>query len=365
MVRLRNLWNRGGRNTTNTNNNSSNNNNTSNRPSLNNILGRLERVVGDVLDVLEVLDDPQAAFHEEGIDGTAQTSSPNAPPPASKQAVRKLPTIIVTPQDLVDPVNRECPICLEETKLGEKLTRLPCAHLYHPACLTHWLQSSPFCPVCRYELPTDDPQYEHGRQHRMKGRKPRYARHELQRLSVKELKRMMLSNQNANKIPQSYHFVDKEDLIQHLIRSNAIDIVSAPEPVPYKLSALRQMKISQLRQTMNDAGVFFNPQDVLEKQDMIDIFLNSGRLDVLMEDDNEMDSGNEHPQQQTQSSSSSMDIDKDESKDEVSSGAEKAAPTEKIHVETVDEHEDASHCDAVDHHMVDEREDKTSLMEES
>eukprot|EP00980_Cylindrotheca_fusiformis_P008770 scaffold1869_cov122-Cylindrotheca_fusiformis.AAC.32 len=35
-------------------------------------------------------------------------------PPASSRAIRQLPTIRVSPEDLVDPSNRECCICLEE-----------------------------------------------------------------------------------------------------------------------------------------------------------------------------------------------------------------------------------------------------------
>ena len=36
------------------------------------------------------------------------------PPPASDAALRQLPTISVTAEDLVDPCNRECCICFEE-----------------------------------------------------------------------------------------------------------------------------------------------------------------------------------------------------------------------------------------------------------
>jgi hypothetical protein len=35
-------------------------------------------------------------------------------PPASRRAIRQLPTIRVSPEDLVEPSNRECCICLEE-----------------------------------------------------------------------------------------------------------------------------------------------------------------------------------------------------------------------------------------------------------
>jgi Ring finger domain len=196
-------------------------------------------------------------------------------PPASTRALRQLPTIRVAPEDLMDPNNRECCVCLDDHQLDEKVVRLPCAHIFHAECILDWLtQHSCTCPVCRYELPTDNPEYEQGRLERMRHRKPRFARHELQRLSVPEL--LALKKQ-----PVPSAGMEKKELIQLLIEHEWIDIIPSPEPVEYRLDTLQKMKIRELKRCMEDNGVYFRPEDVVEKADMITIFQNSGRLIVV------------------------------------------------------------------------------------
>ena len=220
-----------------------------------------------------------------------QQQPPRGPPPASPRHVRSLPVIRISSEDLVDPVNRECCICLEPHPLHTQALRLPCAHIFHATCIQNWLQSHCTCPVCRFELPTEDPMYEAGRVQRMKERKPRFARHELDRLPLKRLKAL---RQNA-----SYHAVDRQDLVDHLIKSGAIELISTPEPVEYSIKVLRNMSVSQLRRCMNDeAGVFFDPKDVIEKEDMIRIFLLSGRLDVIPEPDEEENDGEDDDEEE-------------------------------------------------------------------
>ena len=159
--------------------------------------------------------------------------------------------------------------------LGEKVTRLPCAHIFHTECVVDWLRNHACtCPICRYELPTDDPMYEAGRAERMKLRKPRYARYELDRMSRKELVALMRGRKIAG-------IAEKKDLVDHLIKESIIDLIPTPDPVEYKMSELKSMRVSTLKRAMEEAGVFFHSKDVVEKSDLISVFVNSGRLNVV------------------------------------------------------------------------------------
>ena len=86
-------------------------------------------------------------------------------PPASKETVSKLPVFKVeekhckkTPEGTLDTPN--CAICCSNINLGEQAQLLPCGHMFHPECTKPWLAQHNTCPICRYELPTDDPYYE-------------------------------------------------------------------------------------------------------------------------------------------------------------------------------------------------------------
>ncbi|MQL71892.1 hypothetical protein Taro_004187 [Colocasia esculenta] len=85
-------------------------------------------------------------------------------PPAAKSVIEHLPTVMLTQLDVADHV--PCAVCKEEFSLEEKAKRLPCSHHYHEDCIVPWLRVRNTCPVCRYELPTDDPDYENWRAQR-------------------------------------------------------------------------------------------------------------------------------------------------------------------------------------------------------
>jgi len=79
--------------------------------------------------------------------------------------------------------------------------------------------------------------------------------------------------------------VKKKDLVDYLIKEGFIDLIPAPEPVEYRMSEVKAMQISALKKAMEEAGVFFHAKDVVEKSDLISVFVNSGRLSIVPADD--------------------------------------------------------------------------------
>lgn len=118
----------------------------------------LEQVVNNIQGIINLENDLdsaiEAALQEVG-------SGPRVPPPASKEVVAKLPIVDVTEEVLARMgKDTECAVCREDLIVGDKMQELPCKHLFHPNCLKPWLDEHNSCPICRYELQTDDLEYE-------------------------------------------------------------------------------------------------------------------------------------------------------------------------------------------------------------
>jgi hypothetical protein len=97
-----------------------------------------------------------------------QQQQRTGPPPASKSAVERLDEIKVTEAHI--KTQALCSVCQDTFGKGDSALGLPCDHLYHRECITPWLTEHNTCPMCRYELPTDDAEYERGRIQRMQKR---------------------------------------------------------------------------------------------------------------------------------------------------------------------------------------------------
>lgn len=103
-------------------------------------------------------------FMGPGFEQLIQQLAENDPnrygtPPASKSAVQALPSINVDAALLKSDL-AQCAVCKDDFELGTVVKQMPCKHVYHDDCIMPWLELHNSCPVCRYELPTDDADYE-------------------------------------------------------------------------------------------------------------------------------------------------------------------------------------------------------------
>ena len=48
--------------------------------------------------------------------------------------------------------NLECIICLNIFKNGDKISTLPCQHIFHYNCLKKWIYEKRSCPLCKAEI---------------------------------------------------------------------------------------------------------------------------------------------------------------------------------------------------------------------
>jgi len=53
-----------------------------------------------------------------------------------------------------------CSSCMSDIKMESDTILSPCGHLYHMQCAAKIFQQNNFCPLCSFELPTDDVNYE-------------------------------------------------------------------------------------------------------------------------------------------------------------------------------------------------------------
>ncbi|CAE8608587.1 unnamed protein product [Polarella glacialis] len=212
-------------------------------------------------------------------------------PPAARTTMKSLPRVKVTAYDIAANESPECSVCLDELVIGETALRVPCGHLYHEDCIQGWLKKSNECPVCRWELPTDDVEYEKGRVMRMSSRKIRLRRTDLSVKTAQELRRLA-------------HFIavdvtgclEKSELVDKIAQSPQVQIIAAESEAshpgsPSRASSssasrpkfsreqLEAMGISDLKAIMERIGV--DTSSCAEQAELVTKLMNSDRVEVI------------------------------------------------------------------------------------
>ena len=124
-----------------------------------------------ILSLLSSNDSPLSVFLSRHTNGDAafenflnilMQNDPNryGSPPASSSEVQQLKKEKIDEANLDKYKCIECSVCKEKYEIDNSTITMPCTHVFHTDCLMPWLDLHNSCPVCRYELKTDDPEYE-------------------------------------------------------------------------------------------------------------------------------------------------------------------------------------------------------------
>jgi len=193
-----------------------------------------------------------------------------------ESALKSMPRIKVTTYDIEANGNTQCVVCLQELVPGECATRIPCGHLFHESCIKQWLCRSNQCPVCRYELPTDNTEYEQGRRERMAARRPRLHHRDITVKTAQELLRLA-EHLGVN----TSGCLEKSELVERIASSGKVEIVAEPMEAPVaqqkpvdaaqRLTSqeLSAMTVRDLKAELAKSGI--DAKGCLEKGDLVQL----------------------------------------------------------------------------------------------
>ena len=216
---------------------------------------------------------PPNGWGEDGGGDGAGGGANRGPPPASTKVLARLPVVKVTPADLEQDANDSCSICMEEHVVGAQATKLPCGHIYHHKCVQGWLEKHCTCPVCRYEMDTEDHVYEEGRKGRMRQRSARYRQSELAGLGVRALKQL-----SASLEVDITGCFEKREIVSALVASGRVSVVAESDQPTYAIGTLNAMSVSELRRFTGALGV--DCVGCLTKEDMVERLIQSEAIKV-------------------------------------------------------------------------------------
>ena len=72
--------------------------------------------------------------------------------PTNDDILQQLPESEIDDISQLSEEKKECIICQDTFRKSDKITILPCTHMFHSFCVECWLKSKKFCPVCKFEI---------------------------------------------------------------------------------------------------------------------------------------------------------------------------------------------------------------------
>ena len=82
----------------------------------------------------------------------AQRAARDLDGPLQRSVLHALARATVTASMAAAMVDVECPVCLDAFEVGAEITRPPCMHPFHVACVKKWFERSSACPTCRQDV---------------------------------------------------------------------------------------------------------------------------------------------------------------------------------------------------------------------
>ena len=67
-----------------------------------------------------------------------------------EKIIETLPTSILKKK--IENSSIQCIICMEDFNVGDKVSTLPCFHVFHSNCIDKWLLKTHSCPICKFKV---------------------------------------------------------------------------------------------------------------------------------------------------------------------------------------------------------------------
>ena len=72
--------------------------------------------------------------------------------PTDEDILEQLPESEIDDISQLSEEKQECIICYTQFRKSDKITMLPCTHMFHSYCVEVWLKAKDFCPICKLKI---------------------------------------------------------------------------------------------------------------------------------------------------------------------------------------------------------------------